>query len=85
MGKLEEGGKSANFTGSWTASWVTAQHQYQQFCWTLVPPTAAVSLKTFREMTVLKEEKRSKQIVIKYHNNVILMSYIHSLFVNRWR
>ena len=65
MDKLEEGGKSANFTGSWTASWVTAQHQYQQFCLTLVPLTAAaVPLKTFRETTVLKEEKRSKQIVI---------------------
>ena len=39
----------------------------------------------FSSFSILKEEKRSKQIVIKYRNNVTLMSYIHSLFINRRR
>ena len=69
MGKLEEGGKYANFIKNWTVSWVIGQHQCQQFYWTLEPPAiAVVPQKTLKDpIIVLKEEKRLKQMVIKYY------------------
>ena len=50
-------------------TWVISQHQCQQFYWTLGPPAlVVVPQKTLKNpVIVLKEEKRLKQMVIKYY------------------